>query len=170
MIFGITRTSPDEDAKKNKEHSSSQEGEVTNKKEVKSKHGSATSFSSYAVHRSHTGGKKKRMKEIHPRSAKKNIRIKQLHHTLISPRITEKAAELNAKGVYVFNVYPKATKNDILSAVKEYYSVTPITIRTLKRKGKKVSRRKQAGTIVGTRGMKKIAFVELKKGETISFT
>ena len=147
MIFGIKKTSPDEEAKKKEEHSLIQEGEVKNKgdssslqegeKEVKKKQGSDMTSNSYTARRSGTVGKKKRIKEIHPLSVKKNIRIKQLHHTLISPRITEKAAELNAKGVYVFNVYPKATKNDILSAVKEYYSVTPITIRTLKTKREK---------------------------------
>jgi large subunit ribosomal protein L23 len=85
--------------------------------------------------------------------------------TLISPRITEKAAYMNEKGAYVFNVAKTATKKDVAVAVKEIYKVSPrkVTLVAIPRKQVMTRGTNKTGM---TRGGKK-AYVFLKKGETI---
>jgi large subunit ribosomal protein L23 len=84
---------------------------------------------------------------------------------LIDPRITEKAAYLNEKGVYVFNVSMSATKREVADAVQAVYKVTPRTVRLAAVPKKRVQTR-GTNRWGSTRGGKK-AYVYLKKGDTI---
>lgn len=82
-----------------------------------------------------------------------------------NPRITEKAAHISDNRVYTFDVYPKATKIDIVKAIKEIYNVTPIRVNVLAIPTKRVFRAKHIGV---KRGGRK-AYVYLKKGDKIEF-
>jgi large subunit ribosomal protein L23 len=85
---------------------------------------------------------------------------------LKSPRITEKATELAARNVYVFNVLPRANKHEVAKAIENVYGVIPERVRMLTIRGKKVSGRQGLGG--KTAGGKK-AYVFLKEGDTIDF-
>jgi large subunit ribosomal protein L23 len=91
------------------------------------------------------------------------IHKRDLTEVLRSARITEKASKVSEGGVYVFNVAGWANKNEIKSAVKKFYKVTPIDIHTTKIPSKKVFRRGHHGV---KKGGKK-AYITLKKGDKI---
>lgn len=93
----------------------------------------------------------------------KNMHKRDLSEVLKAPRITEKASQVSDRGVYVFEVASWANKNEIGAAMKKFYNVTPINIRTTAVKEKKVFRRGKAGV---KKGGKK-AYIELKKGDKI---
>ena len=86
------------------------------------------------------------------------------NNVLKGPRITEKAAiSADKSNVYVFEVEKNATKASVAASVREAYKVTPLGIRIVNIKAKKVFVR-------GKRGEKnavKKAYVELKKGDKI---
>ena len=84
------------------------------------------------------------------------------------PRITEKAARMSENGVYMFEVLSDATKKRIRHAVALHYRVTPVRVRTARIPGKPVHNRRSG--IRGRRVTRKIAFVQLKKGDTIVLT
>jgi large subunit ribosomal protein L23 len=86
-------------------------------------------------------------------------------HTLAirRPHISERASDEAAKGVYVFEVAPHATKPEIRAAVAALFKVTPIKIRTVTKHAKTIMMKGRPGT---RRGGKK-AYVYLKKGEKI---
>ena len=88
-----------------------------------------------------------------------------LHAVLKHPRVTEKAAILSGNNIYTFEIDPKATKIDVLRAVKNVYKVDPVkvTISTLPAKRKFVRGRR------GTTSAVKKAMVYLKKGDSIEF-
>lgn len=84
---------------------------------------------------------------------------------IISPRVTEKGAYLSEHGCYVFNVAPKANKQEIAQAVRTIFKVTPRKIAIVTVPRKEVITR---GTNrKGMTGGGKKAYVYLKKGETI---
>lgn len=89
------------------------------------------------------------------------------HHALIRPHITERATALATQNAYVFIVEPKATKREVIAAVRVIYNVLPLKVNTVSIPPKRrVGRR-------GIRGVKsgyKKAIVYLKTGETISFS
>lgn len=87
-------------------------------------------------------------------------------HVLKSPRITEKATMHQAISVYTFDVAERATKRDVIAAVRALYKVTPrkIAIVTIRPKLRRSMRTGQSGI---SKGGKK-AYVYLKKGETIT--
>jgi ribosomal protein L23 len=87
-------------------------------------------------------------------------------HMLISARITEKSTDLAASNVFVFNVKPSANKRQVIEAVKALYKVTPINVRMVKIATKEV-RHARIG-VVGSTNKAKKAYVQLKKGDTIS--
>ncbi|MBM3261406.1 50S ribosomal protein L23 [Candidatus Kaiserbacteria bacterium] len=89
-----------------------------------------------------------------------------LAHILRNPRITEKATAHALASAYIFDVAPRATKREIMVAVKEVYKVTPqkVTIAAIPRKS---VRNPRTGK-VGVKGGGKKAYVYLKKGETIT--
>ncbi len=83
------------------------------------------------------------------------------------PRITEKSAKLaeNQMPVYVFEVASRANKNQVKSAIKSIYKVSPLKVNIVNLKPKAVFRRGKKGK---TSGIKK-AFVYLRKGDKIEF-
>ena len=85
--------------------------------------------------------------------------------TLLRPRLTEKGAVLSERGVYAFEVHPKATKADIAKAVQAAFKVTPVAVRIVRIPAKKVLTR-QTGK-EGRRAGGKKAYVELKAGDKI---
>ena len=90
---------------------------------------------------------------------------KDIATALVRPRITEKATDQSEKGVYVFEVAPKATKENIKAAILHFYKVTPRKVNITK-----TPRRKVSSKVRGKFGMKpgiKKAYVYLKKGDTI---
>ena len=82
---------------------------------------------------------------------------------LESPRVSEKAAILASKGVYVFNVPVKANKVEIRKAVEASYKVHVTDVRTSRGIGKVVRR----GRTSGVRNRWKKAMVSVKAGEKI---
>jgi large subunit ribosomal protein L23 len=84
---------------------------------------------------------------------------------IMNPRITEKAAHISDHNVYTFDVYPRATKIEIMKAVKAAYNVTPLRVNILAIPTKMVWRTTANGV---KRGGKK-AYVTLKKGDKIEF-
>ena len=87
-------------------------------------------------------------------------------HTLISARITEKATELASRNVFVFNVKPNANKRQVIEAVRALYKVTPLEVRMVQVAAKAVNHASRG--VIGTTGKAKKAYVQLKKGDTIS--
>ena len=92
---------------------------------------------------------------------------KDIPSVLKHPRVTEKATLQSEKGVYVFDVAPRATKADVAEAVKSLYKVTPRKINMVKVPTKKVRMRGQQNKYGSKSGGKK-AYVYVKKGDTIN--
>jgi len=87
-------------------------------------------------------------------------------HVLLQPRITEKATVATGMNVYVFDVEPSASKQQIKYAVERAYKVHPRMVRVVRIPTKTV-RNMRTGQ-VGTKQGGKKAYVYLKKGETIT--
>lgn len=85
------------------------------------------------------------------------------YKVLLSPKVSERAAELAAKNVYVFNVPVSAEKINIAKAVEQLYGVKVEKVRTARGEGKPIYR----GHKKGRRNQWKKAFVSVKKGQTI---
>lgn len=83
---------------------------------------------------------------------------------LVKPHVSEKAAVLAEKNVYVFDVPLSANKIEIKKAVEAIYGVSVIAVRTQRGIGKAVKR----GRIAGRRSTWKKALVEVKKGQTLN--
>lgn len=82
-----------------------------------------------------------------------------------NPRITEKAAYASDKNVYTFDVTPRASKIEIVKAIKSIYKVTPIKVNVVAIPTKRVVRKNS----LGVKGGGKKAYVFLKKGDKIEF-
>ena len=82
---------------------------------------------------------------------------------IIRPRITEKAAFMNEKGVYVFEISKDATKGKVSKAIKEIYGKIPARVNVVKNPSKEVMRK---GKVGHTKEVRK-AYVYLKSGEKI---
>ena len=52
------------------------------------------------------------------------------------PRITEKATAIRELGGYVFEVSPRATKNEVKKAIQSIYNVAPIRVNMITMPGK----------------------------------
>ena len=89
-----------------------------------------------------------------------------LSHILVKPRITEKATDNTAQGVYVFEIATTATKPQVAGAIEEAYKVKPLKIR-IARYPHKVVRNARTGKYGVKSGGKK-AYVYLKPGDSIS--
>ncbi len=88
---------------------------------------------------------------------------------IIEPVLTEKsniAREAEVKK-YTFKVDPRANKFEIMQAVKELFSVTPVKCNVVSVKGKPKFTRGRGGHIAGTTGDWKKAIVTLSKGDVI---
>ncbi len=119
-------------------------------------------------------GSKKETAEAAPEVTKKVTKKKKtvatgtgdLSWVIKKPRITEKAALLNDKNVYVFEVARRATKTDVTNAITEHFKVTPIKVNIVNRTPRRTKSRARNRTVVVS-GEKK-AHVFLKKGDTIN--
>lgn len=86
---------------------------------------------------------------------------------LHKPVITEKASQLNQNNQYVFEVDPSANKIQIREAIKAMFDVEPVSIRTVRVKGKVRRRFTRKGVQQGRTNLKKKAYITLKEGQTI---
>ena len=86
-----------------------------------------------------------------------------IEDVLRRPHITEKASDLAERGVYVFEVDPRANKALVKRAVRIFYKVTPQKVRIINTPRKRVFVRGRYGV---RSGIKK-ALVYLKEGESI---
>lgn len=110
---------------------------------------------------------KKVAKKVAKPIAKKDIKTTSADLTwvLIKPRITERAAVLSEKKVYVFEVADKANKKQIKEAIAIKFGVVPVKINTVVTKPKAVVR---FGRRAHKAGFKK-AYVYLNPADTIEF-
>jgi large subunit ribosomal protein L23 len=88
-------------------------------------------------------------------------------NVLRRPVITEKASKLNLINQYVFEVDPNANKIQIREAIKAMFDVDPVSIRTVRIKGKVRRRMTRKGIQQGRTNLKKKAYITLKAGQTI---
>lgn len=93
-----------------------------------------------------------------------NPRVATHANFLVKPHVSEKAATLADRGIYVFDVPLTANKIEIRKAVEAIYHVHVISVRTQRGIGKVMKR----GKVAGRRSAWKKALVELKHGETIA--
>lgn len=70
---------------------------------------------------------------------------------------------LTEKSVYVFDISPRAGKQEVSRAIKAFYGVSPERVHVLNTKAKKVFVRGKWGTKAGG----KKAYVYLKEGDKI---
>lgn len=80
------------------------------------------------------------------------------------PRVSEKAVDQAAQGVYVFDVPATATKPDVAKAVAESFKVKVDEVNMLIQRGKT----KTFKRIKGSRADVKKAYVKLQKGQKIT--
>jgi large subunit ribosomal protein L23 len=81
-----------------------------------------------------------------------------------SPVFTEKSDRGQAQGVYTFFVHRSASKVLVADAMKALYGVTPVSVRVINMRGKKV----RFGRNEGVRKARKKAIVTLKSGDSIA--
>jgi large subunit ribosomal protein L23 len=87
------------------------------------------------------------------------------YNIICHPVSTEKTDRLKMNhGKYTFMVAKGANKVEIARAVKELYGVSPVSVRVMNIKGKKV----RYGRIQGSRKDTRKAVVTLKEGDSIS--
>lgn len=91
---------------------------------------------------------------------------KDIAAVLRHPRVTEKATLEAEKGVYVFDISPRATKGDVMVAIQTLYKVTPRKINIVTIPQKKV-RIRGGRNLFGMKAGGKKAYVYAKKGDTI---
>lgn len=92
--------------------------------------------------------------------------MKELHHILRKPLITEKSNLMKEKANQVtFEVAPTATKIEIRKAVEEVFKVKVLGVRTVRLTGK----RKRFGRTMGRLPDWKKAVVTLAPGERVDF-
>ena len=87
------------------------------------------------------------------------------HTVLLSPRLTEKGMGRTENAVYCFNVMKLASKKDIAKAFSARYGVSPIKVRVVPVRGKKLTVR----GIPGQGSFGKKAYVYAPKGTKIEF-
>jgi len=89
---------------------------------------------------------------------------------IIEPVLTEKTnlqREAGETRKYTFKVHPKANKIQIMKAVKELFSVHPVSCNIANVKKKPRMYRSKSGMKVGYKAPWKKAIVTLQKGERI---
>ncbi|MHB8660471.1 MAG: uL23 family ribosomal protein [Minisyncoccota bacterium] len=89
------------------------------------------------------------------------------HDVIHAPWFSEKALIMTEKGVYAFEVSPRATKAEIAGALKEVYNVEPRKVRIVNLPAKRKAMRTRRGE--GSRAARCKAYVYLNAGETIQF-
>jgi large subunit ribosomal protein L23 len=92
--------------------------------------------------------------------------MKDLHHVIASPLITEKGTLVNEQGnQVVFRVRPEANKVEIRRAVERLFKVKVEKVRTINYLGKF----RRVGRSFGQRAGWKKAYVTLAEGQRIDF-
>ena len=88
---------------------------------------------------------------------------------LLEPRATEKSYLEQTNRIYVFPVKKSMGKQEIAKLVEKEFNVNVTDVKTLIRKGKKTkySKGKHAYPGITYRQDKKLAYVKLKKGDSI---
>ena len=81
------------------------------------------------------------------------------------PRITEKAANMTVQNVYTFDIDMRATKGQVMEAVKTLYKVTPRKVNVVNTPATRVRLKKKRG--FGKTPASRKAYVFLKKGDEI---
>ena len=111
-------------------------------------------------------GKEKKAKTAHIRRARAaKLAAGKAHEVIRAPWFSEKAFIGTEKGVYVFEVPPRATKAEIAGAIKEIYQVSPRAVRVTALPAKRKALRTRRGS--GVRSARRKAYVYLNPGETI---
>ncbi len=156
-LFGKKNTTKDEDKVEEKKTVAKK---TTKKAPAKAKDSSSTMQDLY----SEKEEKKSRVAAGGSASVKRRPGGKTLSsNTLVSPVVTEKAANLSESGKYVFKVNINSNKIEIAKAISDVYGVSVDSVNIIRMKGKAVSR----GRIKGKRNDFKKAVVSLKKGQSI---
>ncbi len=83
------------------------------------------------------------------------------------PLVTEKISKLQDKGLYAFEVNPKANKIDIARAIAKKFNVTVVNVRTMNYKGKSKTQMTRKGRFAGKTSHFKKAIITLKAGDKI---
>ncbi len=83
------------------------------------------------------------------------------------PIVTEKMTNMQEKGLYAFEVDPKANKIDIARAVEKRFNVTVENVRTMNFKGKMKTQMTRKGRFHGKTSRFKKAVITLKQGDKI---
>jgi len=83
------------------------------------------------------------------------------------PIVTEKISGLQEKGIYAFEVDPRANKIEIAHAVAKKFNVTVVNVRTMNFKGKTKTQLTRRGRFTGKTTHFKKAVVTLKEGDKI---
>lgn len=99
------------------------------------------------------------------KSGEKKVPVRDFSWVIVRPRITEKATLLSEKGIYAFEISPRATKRDVSFAIQTLYKVTPRKVNVVKTPA--TSKPSRRGGLMRVAGNVK-AYVFLTKGDTIS--
>jgi large subunit ribosomal protein L23 len=83
--------------------------------------------------------------------------------TIKNPRVTEKASNMSAQNVYIFNVAVSVNKKEVEKAIFSLYKVKPVRINMLSIPHKNITSKGKKGV----RGGGKKAVVYLKKEDKI---
>jgi len=87
-----------------------------------------------------------------------------VHEVIRAPIVTEKSdQDREANNAYAFEVDRRASKDEIKAAVKQFFGVTPVDVRTSIVRGKV----KRVGRSIGRRPNWKKAIVVLEEGQSI---
>ncbi|EKD67187.1 MAG: 50S ribosomal protein L23 [uncultured bacterium] len=85
--------------------------------------------------------------------------VQAIRRVLLGAHVSEKAASVEASGVYTFRVAGDATKGEVVSAIHANYGIKPVAVRMLNIEGKNV----RFGRSMGKRKDWKKAIVTLPK-------
>lgn len=89
-----------------------------------------------------------------------------IHEVIRAPVVTEKSDHLReTENAYTFEVDRRASKHEIKAAMKQFFGVDVVDVRTAIYRGKT----KRMGRNIGRRSNWKKAIVVLKEGQSIDF-
>ncbi len=91
--------------------------------------------------------------------------MKEAHHIIKKPMITEKSTRQKEANQIAFIVDPKASKIEIRQAVEKLFKVKVLAVQTMHMVGK----RKRMGRFFGWKPDWKKAIVTLREGDRIEF-
>jgi large subunit ribosomal protein L23 len=85
------------------------------------------------------------------------------YETVKNPHISEKASTLAEKDQYIFEISPRANKNEVKSAIEGIYKVNVLSVNVIRIPAKK----RRLGKTQGWRKSYKKAIVKIKNGQKI---